>query len=153
MDRSFTNHPQCNGCFTYINLATIYASGGSQGILLGAHYGNRHSNDSCDRLLNNRQRIASLFEGSSGDSDSICRVKFSPDFLCGNSPRDQVTVKSQSLLNFSGRFGQELDAKIANPLLDQRADGFGCTLRNSIEQRIPTANIGLQRVLAADSIS
>lgn len=103
--------------------------------------------------LNDRQRVASFFQCPPSDTDSIGGMQFSPDRLCRDSPREQVTVKSQRLLNFRWCLGQELDPEISNPLLDQRADSFRSTLWYRIEQSIPTTNISLQRVFAANAIS
>lgn len=106
-----------------------------------------------DGSLQDRQRIAALFERPARDADSIGGVELFPDRLATDAAFKQISVKIEDAADVGGVFVEELDAEVSHSAFKQTGDDFGSTLRDRVEQRVAAADIGVQRMLAPHAIA
>lgn len=76
-----------------------------------------------------------------------------PDGFTTDAVGEQIAVEIEDAWDVVGAFFKEFDAEVLHATFEQAGDDFGSALRDRVEQRVAAADIGVQRVFAADAIA
>jgi hypothetical protein len=80
------------------------------------------------------------------------RFQVAPELLRITPTLQGIAVEPDDSLDRSPVFIQELDPQTPGTVGDQARKGLGRGLRRGVEQGVPAADIGLERMLGADPV-
>jgi len=89
----------------------------------------------------------------SGDAVLIARLQISPQGLRLVLARESRLVEADDPLHVQGVIIEELDPQVSGSMSNKAREVLGCGLGNGVEQGVPAADIGFQRVLDANAIA
>src|SRR5271157_3088646 len=89
----------------------------------------------------------------SGDTVLIARLEISPQGLRLALARESRFVQADDPLHVRGVIVEELDPQVPGSVSDKAREVLGRGLGDGVEQGIPAADIGFQRVLDANAIA